>query len=416
MGDSQPLPPHSGVDYQPPTIDESALSEGARAYLDCTPAERAQAISQLAALMAATHAELLDVITAAEVASDWTDDGATALAPWLVGSIGLSTPNAREWARVGVALQELPALRAVYASGAMSWDQIRPATKFATPETDDELAEQLPGLSAFQIALMARQRRPVTPSDADEAHCQRRLSWRRDHKRGGYRYSGFLPFDQGETLNAAIDRAAERAGKNPTTGRWDAIATRRADALHELASVCLAGDPDPDRATVVLYADAAVASGDKPGNGFLGDIAVCESTLMRRLCDCRVEVAVQNDKGATVGIARASQQIPHWLRRSVTIRDQVCRFPGCERKIRQIHHVHHWGKGGPTDANNLVGVCWAHHRLVHEGGWDVEGDATCEVTFVGPIGDRRRLSSRPQPLAQSLCREKRPPDSDSGER
>src|SRR5690625_2956427 len=157
MDDTEQVPHQLGGGYQQPKIDESDLSAGALAYLDCTPAERAQAIEQLAALMAAAHAQLLDVLTAADVASDWFDDGATALAPWLVGSIGLATPTAREWARVGVALQELPALRAEWAAGAMSWDQIRYATKFATPETDDELAELLPGLSAFQIALMARQ-------------------------------------------------------------------------------------------------------------------------------------------------------------------------------------------------------------------------------------------------------------------
>lgn len=28
--------------------------------------------------------------------------------------------------------------------------------------------------------------------------------------------------------------------------------------------------------------------------------------------------------------------------------------------------------GGPTVLSNLAGVCWFHHRLVHEGGYTVE--------------------------------------------
>ncbi len=36
------------------------------------------------------------------------------------------------------------------------------------------------------------------------------------------------------------------------------------------------------------------------------------------------------------------------------------------------HHVEHWATGGETKLSNLVSLCWAHHRLVHEGGFTVE--------------------------------------------
>jgi len=31
----------------------------------------------------------------------------------------------------------------------------------------------------------------------------------------------------------------------------------------------------------------------------------------------------------------------------------------------------HWIKGGPTDLPNLVLLCYRHHWMVHEGGWQV---------------------------------------------
>jgi hypothetical protein len=77
-------------------------------------------------------------------------------------------------------------------------------------------------------------------------------------------------------------------------------------------------------------------------------------------------------------------------------RDGTCRFPGCGRRIRQRHHIRHWTKQGPTDACNLVGLCWAHHHLVHEGGWTIEGTPDAELTFISPHG--RRCTSRPKPL------------------
>ncbi|MFZ6005814.1 MAG: hypothetical protein ACOYXM_17965 [Actinomycetota bacterium] len=57
----------------------------------------------------------------------------------------------------------------------------------------------------------------------------------------------------------------------------------------------------------------------------------------------------------------------------------------------------HWTRGGPTDASNLLGVCWHHHHLLHEGGWDASGDADGEVVFTSPYN--RTLRSRAGPIA-----------------
>jgi hypothetical protein len=35
------------------------------------------------------------------------------------------------------------------------------------------------------------------------------------------------------------------------------------------------------------------------------------------------------------------------------------------------HHLVHWTKGGATDYWNLAMGCHFHHKLVHEGSWDV---------------------------------------------
>jgi hypothetical protein len=50
------------------------------------------------------------------------------------------------------------------------------------------------------------------------------------------------------------------------------------------------------------------------------------------------------------------------------------------------HHVQHWVDGGATNLGNVVLLCTAHHRLVHEGGFRVQnvGDA---LRFVSPRGE-----------------------------
>jgi hypothetical protein len=59
--------------------------------------------------------------------------------------------------------------------------------------------------------------------------------------------------------------------------------------------------------------------------------------------------------------------------------------------------MQHWTRDGPTDASNLIGVCWHHHHLLHEGGWNANGNADGHITLIGPHG--RRIDSRAGPIA-----------------
>ncbi|MBK5221895.1 MAG: hypothetical protein JJE52_03270 [Acidimicrobiia bacterium] len=68
------------------------------------------------------------MIAAVDIARDWAADRATSMSAWVVAMCRVTAEHAAEWVRVGRALEELPALRAVYATGLISWDQLRPAT------------------------------------------------------------------------------------------------------------------------------------------------------------------------------------------------------------------------------------------------------------------------------------------------
>ena len=59
----------------------------------------------------------------------------------------------------------------------------------------------------------------------------------------------------------------------------------------------------------------------------------------------------------------------------MTLRDGGrCRFPGCENRIVDGHHIVHWARGGTTCIENLLSACRYHHRLLHEGGAIVDAD------------------------------------------
>jgi hypothetical protein len=84
-----------------------------------------------------------------------------------------------------------------------------------------------------------------------------------------------------------------------------------------------------------------------------------------------------------LSVGRATRTIPTPIRTALNLRDQGCRFPGCDRPSGWTdgHHILHWSDGGPTELENLVSLCRQHHRRVHEERWRlhiVDGIAVVE--------------------------------------
>src|SRR5579863_1841232 len=84
-----------------------------------------------------------------------------------------------------------------------------------------------------------------------------------------------------------------------------------------------------------------------------------------------------------LSVGRATRTIPSSIRRALVMRDQGCRFPGCDRPPAWTdgHHIIHWADGGPTELANLVSLCRSHHRQVHEERWRIhitDGSAVVE--------------------------------------
>jgi hypothetical protein len=89
-------------------------------------------------------------------------------------------------------------------------------------------------------------------------------------------------------------------------------------------------------------------------------------------------------------VGRATRLVAPAQRTALGVRDGGCRFPGCDRPVAwcDAHHLRHWLHGGPTDLQNLVLVCRAHHHAVHDGGWRLHRHPNGEFTATPP--HRRR--------------------------
>ena len=85
-------------------------------------------------------------------------------------------------------------------------------------------------------------------------------------------------------------------------------------------------------------------------------------------------------------VGHATRVIPPALRTALAVRDQGCVVAGCQRPPAwcDAHHVRHWLHGGATSLDNLVLVCRAHHRAVHDGHQHLGRDPTGSHTLTGP--------------------------------
>jgi hypothetical protein len=235
---------------------------------------------------------------------------------------------------------------------------------------------------------------------------ERRGLWLSPTLAGMVAVDGLLEPEAGETLLAALEPLARPAGAEDDRSG----AQRRADALAELARRSLEGGRLPQtggvRPQVTVTVDLASLLGGAatPGGegGWTGPLPAetarrlaCDATLTRVLVTrhphgdddahdhaaagglaARLHAAMALLPPALGGahaqpleVGRATRVVSPAQRTALAVRDGGCRFPGCDRPPAwcEAHHLRHWLHGGPTDLGNLVLLCRAHHRAVHEG-------------------------------------------------
>jgi hypothetical protein len=297
--------------------------------------------------------------------------------------------------------------------------------------------------------VLAHLQGALDPGGADD-HTERRHEqrWLRVDAtfEGMVAVDGLLEPEAGQTLMAALEPLARPAGADDTRSGGQ----RTADALTELARRALEAGQLPQtggvRPQLTVMVDLDSLLGD-PGAvagelGWLGSLA--PQGCRRLACDgaaTRVLVTRQppddhgpgdqrGNAGPTTGdpagtpgraswlqtamarlprtlggrpsqpleVGRTSRVVTGTQRIALAVRDEGCVFPACTRPVAwcDAHHLVHWLDGGPTDLANLVLLCRAHHRAVHEGGWQLTRHPDGHLTTTPP---HRRPHHRPHQRA-----------------
>ena len=360
----------------------------------------------------ASQIRLLEAIAECERDAAWLEDGCRDFPHWISAQLGISNWSARRWVAASEALPRLTQIRDALGSGALSIDKVLELSRYATPETEQRLVSWAKRVTPATIRRAADVASAPGRRETIESDKSRHLDywWTDDGRR--LWLEGSWPSEQGAVIVKSLDRMAGRLpdivdDEDEPPSFESSIAMRRADALVALASHRIADDADADRATVVVHVDAETLGSDRGGAEIDGGGVVGAETARRLACDGRIEFAFHDCCGRTVGIDRAARTPSAWLVRQLRRRDRCCTFPGCDaRWFLHAHHILPWGRGGPTDLDNLVLVCTFHHKLVHEYGWRVELDSRDVVTWRRPDGSlfeptssaARNLTDRPPAL------------------
>ena len=193
-----------------------------------------------------------------------------------------------------------------------------------------------------------------------------------DQGTAGDRYQVVLHVDA-ETLTEDARPSAAEAGCGADGGG--------ADGADGLAGVP-AGTPRPVRRATGCPGPRA---GRQAALAEDGGIRVGQETARRIACDAATVTLQHGPDGGVLDVGRRTRTVSPALRRALAARDGQCRFPGCEARRCDAHHVRHWADGGETALANLVLLCRRHHRAVHEEGFRVHVDGGA-IGFLRPDG------------------------------
>jgi hypothetical protein len=314
---------------------------------------------------------------------------------WLAFTCGLTPRAAREHVRVARDLSALPAIRAAFGRGELSYSKVRALTRAATAETELELLELAHNATASQLERTVRAYRSALAVAEGRPAVDPFLAWAWEDD-GTLSIRGRLAGDEAALFLEAMHRGhqvvrSEQASVVAADGEPAAPAATNVDALAAVAEASISSTGSSsggDRYQVIVHMDATGRRELDAG------LAISDDTARRILCDAAL-VPIAEAGGAPLSVGRRTRTVPAALRRALRSRDGGCRFPGCTHdRFVDAHHIQHWADGGETSVENLVHLCRRHHRLIHEGGFSVAHEHD-ELVF------RRRDGSliRSRPIA-----------------
>jgi hypothetical protein len=334
---------------------------------------------------------------ACQVAGDHIANGNATVVTWLSRLCGMSVTSTADRLCVGKQLESLPKIAEALRTGQISYqstallchlrDQLGDQREYFD---EDEMLEHARNYSVASLRYLCRVARHVADPDGFFNEAEADFTLRRleisQMGDGMYCVDAILDPECGAAVKTTLESLAKRLGPDDERSHKQ----RMADSMNELVHHAMDEGKLPRRNGVKPHVNVTTTLeglknefGAPPADLELS-LPISTRTLERIACDSTISRVLLADS-MVIDIGRATRVVSAPTRRALRARDHGCRWPGCDRQVNWStpHHIVAWSRGGPSNLANLVLLCFFHHRLVHEGGWQVV-KAGREFRFVPP--------------------------------
>ena len=214
--------------------------------------------------------------------------------------------------------------------------------------------------------------------------------------------TALLPVAQGVSVYATLRREADTRYDGRSRGQV------MADTLVERVTGHDATVPTPIAVNLVL-SDETLLGGDSAPAEICGygpiPAAVARAMVSGAVANRRSRATLRKlyahpRGGALVAMESRARLFPRGLTAFIELRDQSCRTPYCDAPIRHRDHAQPWAEGGPTTADNGLGLCERCNYTKEGAGWRVSTSTdethTHTAEFTTPTGKIYRSGAPPR--------------------
>ena len=282
--------------------------------------------------------------------------GHPSIQAYAAAELGFTDNKIREFIRLARSLDELPGLKRALQDGEIDWTKARTVARVATPRNEGSwLALAKKGSNRELEDKVRRARHRSTHASPDlfaESNAPAAAP------RSAHAEPESLPAPRSQAafslppeLKAKLEACIETLRKRGDRRSREELLIAAFDALVNGSPASRDAKSTPYQ--IVIYKCQACGEARLPTGAKLeGSVAAAAE------CDCRIHKAG----------ARSRASIPPARRREVLVRDgHRCRTPGCGRtQFLEVHHQQPRCQGGGNGVDNLITLCSACHRLLHD--------------------------------------------------
>lgn len=193
---------------------------------------------------------------------------------------------------------------------------------------------------------------------------------------------------------SGAERGSNEGGGDLSRASGEVSGARHASSSPTGGGKCGCGGRPSADITIVqhLNADGTDAFAEVAGGG-----VIPQSVLEEYFCNGRITGVVFSGEGVPLWHGQAKRVATRAQMNALRARYGACGGCGVNMWICQGHHIEAVSRGGPTNIDNMMLLCWACHQKVHHHGWREVPDGRGLYTIAPPERIRHGPAHAPDP-------------------